>query len=50
MKLSDAVVVLYDGRIVAYFPDVSAVTEEELGLCMLGLQRHAPERIQEVTK
>ena len=50
MKLSDAIVVMYDGQIVAYFPDVSSITEEELGLCMLGLHRHSPERIMEVTK
>lgn len=50
MKLSDAIVVMYDGKIVAYFPDVSAITEEELGLCMLGLKHHSPERILEVTK
>lgn len=47
MKLSDSMVVMYDGRIVAYFPNVKDVTEEELGLCMLGIQKHEPDRIKE---
>ncbi len=50
MKLSDSMVVMYDGRIVAYFPNVKEVTEEELGLCMLGVQRHEPERIKEAAR
>lgn len=50
MKLSDSMVVMYGGRIVAYFPDVKHVTEEELGLCMLGIQRHDPERIKEAAR
>lgn len=48
-RLSDAMAVMYGGRIVAYFPDAKAVTDEELGLCMLGLQTHEAERIREAT-
>lgn len=36
MKLSDRLLVLYSGRIVAQLPDPAAVSEEELGLYMLG--------------
>ncbi len=39
MSLSDRLVVMYDGQIVAHFPDARAVTEEELGLYMLGVKR-----------
>ena len=39
MSLSDSLVVMHAGRIVAYFPDAAAVTDTELGLYMLGLKR-----------
>jgi ABC-type sugar transport system ATPase subunit len=39
MSLSDSLVVMHAGRIVAYFPDAAAVTDKELGLYMLGLKR-----------
>ena len=39
MSLSDSLVVMHAGRIVAYFPDATAVTDTELGLYMLGLKR-----------
>lgn len=45
MKLSDRLAVLYEGEIVAYYDDLSQVTESELGLCMLGAKRHDPEQI-----
>lgn len=45
MKLSDRLVVMYEGEIVAYYDDLKQVTEDELGLCMLGAKRHAPEQI-----
>lgn len=38
-RLSGRILVLYGGEIVAEFDCPSAVTEEELGLCMLGLRR-----------
>lgn len=50
VKLSDAMAVMYGGRIVAYFSDAKAVTDEELGLCMLGLRKHEAERIREATR
>lgn len=48
MKLSDAIIVMYEGEIVAYYPDVSAISEEQLGLCMLGVERHDEELIKGV--
>lgn len=41
LKLSDRLMVMYNGRIVAIFPDPSAVVEEELGLYMLGAKHQA---------
>lgn len=37
MALSDSLIVMHAGKIVAYFPDSSATTDRELGLYMLGL-------------
>jgi simple sugar transport system ATP-binding protein len=48
MSLSDSLVVMSGGRIVAYFPDASAVTDKELGLYMLGLKRQADDEIKRV--
>ncbi|MGL6173391.1 MAG: ABC transporter ATP-binding protein [Cellulosilyticaceae bacterium] len=45
LELSDELLVIYDGEIVAYFEDTKQVTENELGLCMLGLKRHTNEQI-----
>lgn len=46
IELSDSLIVMYEGEIVAYFDDTSSITEEELGLCMLGLNRHSEEQIR----
>lgn len=46
MKLSDVLVVMYEGEIVAFYDDLSQLTEEELGLCMLGSKRHEESRIR----
>lgn len=46
IKLSDAIAVMYEGEIVAYYENVSDISEEQLGLCMLGIERHAPEQIR----
>ncbi len=46
MELSDSLLVMYGGEIVAYFEDTKKVTEEELGLCMLGLKRHEDRQIR----
>ena len=45
LELSDAIMVMYEGEIVAYFEDSKKVTEEELGLCMLGLKKHEKDQI-----
>lgn len=37
MELSDSMIVMYDGEIVAYFEDASTLTEAELGQYMLGV-------------
>lgn len=38
MSVSDRLLVIYGGQIVAAFPDASVVSEEELGLHMLGIK------------
>ena len=45
MGLSNRLLVMYEGRIVAHFPDAEAVTEEELGLYMLGVKHQEPDEI-----
>ncbi|UQZ33493.1 ABC transporter ATP-binding protein [Paenibacillus sp. PK3_47] len=44
MELSDSLIVMYEGQIVAYFEEPSAVSEEELGLYMLGINRQDKEQ------
>jgi simple sugar transport system ATP-binding protein len=39
MSLSDRIIVMYEGEITGVFPDAASVTEEELGLYMLGVKR-----------
>jgi len=46
MELSDSLLVMYGGEIVAYFKDSSKVTEEELGRYMLGIDKQSPEEIR----
>lgn len=46
MELSDSLMVMYGGEIVAYFKDSSKVTEEELGKYMLGIKKQSPEEIR----
>jgi len=48
MELSDSLIVMYGGRISAYVPDAKAVSEEELGLYMLGLKRQDSAEIERV--
>ncbi|SDY23749.1 simple sugar transport system ATP-binding protein [Tindallia californiensis] len=45
MELSDSLVVMYEGEIVAYFKDASKVNEMDLGMYMLGLKRMSEEDI-----
>lgn len=47
MELSDSLIVLYNGEIVAYFEDTKKVTEEELGYYMLGLKKQDGKQIKE---
>jgi simple sugar transport system ATP-binding protein len=44
LELSDSLLVMYEGQIVAYFDTPSAVSEEELGLYMLGINRQDKEQ------
>ncbi|MEA4812756.1 MAG: ABC transporter ATP-binding protein [Anaerolineaceae bacterium] len=48
LELSDSLIVFFDGKISAYFKDASSVTEEELGLYMLGLKQMSEKEIMEV--
>lgn len=41
IELSDSLLVLYDGEFVSYFDASDEVTEEQLGLYMLGLQKQS---------
>lgn len=45
MVLSDSILVMCDGEVVAYFEDSSKVTEEELGLYMLGLKKQGVKEV-----
>ncbi|MDR2023799.1 MAG: ABC transporter ATP-binding protein [Hungatella sp.] len=46
VRVCDSLIVMYEGKIAAYFKDAAHVTEEELGLCMLGINKHEPEQIR----
>ncbi|MCT4598487.1 MAG: ABC transporter ATP-binding protein [Vallitalea sp.] len=48
MELSDSLIVMYGGEIVAYFEDTTSLTEEELGLYMLGIKKQSEEEIRRV--
>lgn len=48
MDVSDSLLVLYEGEIVAYFADAKKTTENELGLYMLGLKHQDKAEIKEV--
>jgi simple sugar transport system ATP-binding protein len=45
MGLSNRLCVMFEGEMVAFFPDARLVTEEELGLYMLGLKKQDPESV-----
>ena len=47
LGLSDSLMVMYEGRIVAYISDVSSMTEAELGTYMLGIQKQPEDQIKE---
>jgi simple sugar transport system ATP-binding protein len=46
MDLSDSILALYGGRIAAYFRSAADLTEEELGLYMLGIKQQSEEELQ----
>jgi general nucleoside transport system ATP-binding protein len=46
MSLSDRIIAMYEGKITGVFPDASQVSEEELGLYMLGLKHQTPEEME----
>ena len=46
LSLSDHLMVMYGGEITAYFNDISALTEEDLGFYMLGLKKQPAEQIR----
>ena len=46
LAVSDKLIVMYEGQIVAYLNDLSEVTEQELGLYMLGIKRQEKEEIE----
>jgi simple sugar transport system ATP-binding protein len=39
MSLSDRIIVMYEGEITGVFPNAAEISEEELGLYMLGIER-----------
>ncbi len=47
IELSDSLIVLYNGEIVAYIEDTQQLTEEELGYYMLGLKKQSADDIKE---
>ncbi len=49
LELSDRLIVMYDGEIYGYFDDVESLTEEELGLYMLGIKKQTPEEVRRAT-
>lgn len=46
LKLSDVLIVMYEGEIVAFFESTEGLNEEKLGLYMLGIEKHTPEQIR----
>jgi len=48
MELSDSLIVMYGGKITAYFEDTSELNDEIMGEYMLGLKHQTPEQIRGV--
>lgn len=46
LGLSDSLIVFHNGRIVGYFEDTGVLTEEELGLYMLGIKKQDASEIE----
>lgn len=47
MKLSDRIMVMYDGEVVGIFPNDETLTEEKLGYYMLGAERQTKEEMEQ---
>jgi simple sugar transport system ATP-binding protein len=45
MSLADRIAVMYKGQIAGIFPNGPELTEEELGLYMLGVKTQTPEEL-----
>lgn len=50
LGLSDKLIVLYNGKITAFFSDVSRLSEETLGRYMLGIDSQSEEQIREAAQ
>jgi ABC-type uncharacterized transport system ATPase subunit len=48
MELSDSLIVMYGGKITAYFEDTTALNDEIMGEYMLGLKQQEPDQIRRV--
>jgi simple sugar transport system ATP-binding protein len=48
MSLADRIAVIHKGRIVAIFPDPQRLTEQELGLYMLGLKEQSADELAQL--
>ena len=48
LEISDSLIVMCGGEIVAYFPDASQVTDFQLGEYMLGIKKMSAEEIGRV--
>ena len=48
MELSDSLIVMYGGKIAAYFEDTSELNDEIMGEYMLGIKTQSPEQIRRV--
>lgn len=46
MDVSDKLIVMFGGKIAGYFPDARKVTDQELGLYMLGVKHQSEEEIR----
>ena len=46
LELSYSCIVMYNGKINAYFGDTSHLTEEELGYYMLGVKKQSEEEVR----
>ena len=48
LELSDSLIVMVNGEIVAYFEDASKIDEYDLGSYMLGIEKHTSEQIRRI--